>query len=148
VQSADPDILAQSRLIIGKEKDSWQAAKKINAWVYEQIRKVPVVSVPSAIDVLETKEGDCNEHTVLFTALARAAGIPTRMHVGLAYSNGRFFYHAWPSVYVGRWVDMDPTFGQNRADAAHIKLIEGDVGRQLDVIKLVNKIKLEVRGYR
>jgi Transglutaminase-like enzymes, putative cysteine proteases len=112
--------------------------------VYDHIQKIPVVSIPSAVDVLKTREGDCNEHTVLFTALARAAGIPAKMNVGIVYMNGRFYYHAWPAVYVGTWVDMDPTFGQTIADGTHIRLIEGDLNRQLDVIKLIGKIKLEV----
>jgi hypothetical protein len=66
------------------------------------------------------------------------------MNVGLAYANGRFYYHAWPSVYVGEWVDMDPTFGQNIVDVAHIRLIEGDLSKQLDIIKLLGCISLEV----
>ncbi len=50
----------------------------------------------------------------------------------------------WPVVYVGEWIDMDPTFGQDIADAAHIKLLEGDINRQLDIVKVLSKIKLEV----
>lgn len=148
VQVDDPAIRSLSRNIVGKERNSFRAAAKINQWVYKHVRKVPVVSIPSAIDVLKTKEGDCNEHTVLFTALARAAGIPAKMNVGLVYMNGRFYYHAWPAVYIGTWVDMDPTFGQIIADVTHIQLIEGNLNRQLDVIKLIGKIKLEVMETR
>lgn len=144
IQSEDDEIRALARRIAGGEKNSLAAARKINKWVFDNIYKVPVVSIPSAIDVLKTREGDCNEHTVLFTALARAAGIPAKVNVGLAYNEGRFYYHAWPGVYVGRWVDMDPTFGQETADAGHIKLLEGDITRQLDIVKLLSKIELEV----
>jgi len=148
IQSKDKKISAIAERIAGNEKNSFKVAQKINAWVFQKIRKVPVVSVPSAVDVLKTKEGDCNEHTVLFAALARNLGIPTKINVGLAYTGGRFYYHAWPSVFVGQWVDMDPTFGQDIADAAHIKLIEGDINKQLDIIQLLGKLKLEVISYK
>ena len=144
IQSRDGDIRALAARIVGSEKNSLLAAQKINQWLFKNIYKVPVVSIPSAIDVLKTREGDCNEHTVLFAALARAAGIPAKVNVGLAYTGGRFYYHAWPGVYVGKWVEMDPTFGQDIADAGHIKLLEGDISRQLDIVKLLSKIKLEV----
>lgn len=124
------------------------AAKKINNWVYKNIKKTPVVSIPSALDVLATMEGDCNEHTALFAALARSVGLPVKINVGLAYMEGSFYYHAWPSVFVGFWVDMDPTFGQDIADAAHIKFIDGDINRQLDIVRLIGKIKLEVIDYK
>ena len=68
----------------------------------------------------------------------------TKINVGLAYTNKRFYYHAWCSVFIGKWVDMDPTFGQNIADVGHIKLIEGDLNKQLDIIKVLGRIKVEV----
>jgi transglutaminase-like putative cysteine protease len=51
--------------------------------------KKPTVSLPSAREVLRTKVGDCNEHTALYVAMARAAGLPARIAVGLAYSAAR-----------------------------------------------------------
>ena len=148
VQSDDARIKDKAEQIVSGEKNSLLAAEKINTWVFEHLAKTPVLSVPSAVDVLKTREGDCNEHTVLFVALARAAGIPAKINVGLAYSSGRFYYHAWPSVYTGKWLDMDPTFGETFADAAHIKLLEGDLNKQLDIVRLLGKIKLEVIEYK
>lgn len=148
IQSENKEIITLARNIIKDELNSYRAAQKINKWLFENIRKVPVVSIPSALDVLRTKEGDCNEHAVLFAALARSVGIPAKVNVGLAYTNGRFYYHAWVSVYTGMWVDMDPTFGQDIADAAHIKLLEGDIDKQLDIVRLLGRIKLEVLEYR
>ncbi len=86
--------------------------------------KVLAVSVPSARDILKVMSGDCNEHTYLFTALARSVGLPAKVTVGIVYNEGIFYYHAWPSVYVGRWVEMEPIFGQHAVDATHIKLLE------------------------
>jgi hypothetical protein len=147
IQSKEPEIEKLSEKIIGKELNSYNAAIKINRWLFKNINKVPVISIPSALDVLNTREGDCNEHSVLFAALARRAGIPTKINVGLAFAQGRFFYHAWVSVYVGQWVDMDPTFGQDIADCAHIKLLEGDITKHLEIIRVLGKIKLEVLSF-
>jgi transglutaminase-like putative cysteine protease len=46
--------------------------------VYANIKKTPVLSVPNALEVLNNKMGDCNEHAVLTAALLRAAGFPRK----------------------------------------------------------------------
>ena len=58
----------------------------------------------------------------MFIALARSVGIPARICSGLIFSQDAFYYHFWPEVYVGRWVQTDPTLGQTLADANHIQL--------------------------
>jgi hypothetical protein len=138
VQSNDPEIRAQAaRLTEGLSAP--QAARAIADWVHENVRKTPTLSVPSAREVLEQRAGDCNEHTVLFTALARAAGIPTRMCTGLAYSAGQFYYHAWPEVWIGNWLAVDPTFGQYPADPLHLRLLTGGLEQQFEVLNLLGR---------
>src|SRR5690606_29572450 len=97
-----------------EETDPWRKSLRIYQWVYDTIAKEPLLSIPSAVDVLSSKKGDCNEHTVLFAALARAERIPTRIALGLVWSDDLrgFYYHAWPEVYAGAWIPMDPTLGQ------------------------------------
>src|SRR5207253_1751979 len=87
--------------------------------------------VPSAREVLRVLRGDCNEHAVLLTALARAAGIPARMVAGAVYLDGAFLYHAWSELWLGRWVSADAVFEQMPADATHVKLLEGGPERHL-----------------
>ena len=74
IQSDHPRIRALANEIVSGETDAQSAALRIKHWVYREITKEPTVSIPSALEVLETKRGDCNEHTVLFNALARAVG--------------------------------------------------------------------------
>jgi hypothetical protein len=148
IQSDDKRIIKQSAKIIAGEKDAREAAKKLNAWVYGAIQKKPVVSIPSALEVLSQRVGDCNEHTTLYTALARAAGIPTRMAAGIVYMESGFYYHAWPEVWLGAWTAIDPTFGQFPADATHIRFITGNLDRQSDILRLVGKLKVEVLEYK
>lgn len=148
VQSGSEKIKNLSKKIIGNEKSSWEASKRILHWVYGNIRKVPTLSVPSSLDVLEMRQGDCNEHTVLFTALSRAAGIPTEMVAGLVYVNGVFYYHAWPKVYVGEWINMDPTLGQEIADATHVPLLQGGLKEQLGLVSIIGNLRIKIIDYR
>ncbi len=125
-------------------------------WVYREVEKRPVLSLPNGLEVLRRKEGDCNEHTALYVSLARAAGVPARIAAGLVYTDqidGRpaFYYHAWPEVYLGGttpWVPLDPTFGQFPADATHLKLVEGDLDRQVEILGLMGQIGIQVREIR
>jgi hypothetical protein len=146
IQSDDPKIIRKSREILNGEENSIRAVKDINDWVYKNLDKVPTVSIPNALDVLKTKRGDCNEHATLFAALSRSVGIPTKMAFGIVYLDGKFYYHAWNEVFLGKWIEVDPTFGQFPADASHIKFVEGDLGRGSEMIKLVGKIKIEIRS--
>lgn len=144
IQSDDPAIIETARKIVGRESDSWKAAVRIARWVHREVEKSPTVSVPSALEVLRTRKGDCNEHTVLFVALARAAGIPAEIAVGIVYLNDSFFYHAWPRVWVGQWVSMDPTFGQEVADATHIELVHGGLDRQSEIVRLIGRLRVRI----
>jgi len=144
VQSGSPRIIARAKEIIGSEKDALAASRLIGQWVYDNLAKKPSAGIPSALEVLDNGYGDCNEHTVLFTALARSAGIPTRMCAGLVLMDGRFYYHAWPEVYVGSWVAIDPTFGQFPADATHIRLVYGGPDKQIGLLRVVGNIKAEI----
>ena len=138
IQSDDPDIQAQAARLT-TDLSPTEAARVITSWVYENVRKTPTLSVPSAREVLEQMAGDCNEHTVLFTALARASDIPTRMCTCLAFSAGQFYYHAWPEVWVGKWLAVDPTFGQFPADPLHLRLLTGGIEQQFEVLKLLGR---------
>jgi transglutaminase-like putative cysteine protease len=144
IQSRDPRIQAQARQIVGRVRDPRRAAELLNDWVYRNLEKEIAVSVPSAVQVLESRKGDCNEHTVLYVALARALGLPARTAAGLVYVDGRFYYHAWPEVYLDGWVAVDPTFGQFPADAAHLRFTVGGLARQVELVRLIGRIELEV----
>ena len=146
IQSADSKIKAQSLKITGEATSDRAKARAIYRWVYRNVTKEMTASMPSALDVLHTRKGDCNEHTYLFVALARAAGLPAKVVVGLAYHEGSFYYHAWPSVHVGHWLEMDPTWGQAAVDATHIAFVEGELANQLQLVKIMGKLEIEVVG--
>lgn len=125
-QSDDPAIRARARAIVGGETDSWQCALKLVHWVNRQMKKVSSEPQPiSATEILKSMRGDCTEHAILFAALAQAVGLPVKMAAGLAYADGAYHYHAWDEVYVGRWVEVDPTWGEDTVDAGHLQISSG-----------------------
>lgn len=148
LQVNDREIGALAVRIAGADRDPRVVAERINRWVFDSLAKEVTVSVPNAVQVLRTRRGDCNEHTQLFTALARAAGIPTRIATGLAYVDGKFYYHAWPEIRLRDWVAVDPTFGQFPADAAHLRFVRGGLTRQGELLRLVGNLRLEVLAAR
>jgi transglutaminase-like putative cysteine protease len=148
IQSDDARIKSTAARVLGGQRDSRQAARTLNEWVYTTLEKKPVVSIPSALEILEQRAGDCNEHTTLFTALARAAGIPARMAGGIVYMDDGFYYHAWPEVWLGQWTAIDPTFNQFPADATHIRFVIGNLDQQTEIMRLVGKLKVDVLEYQ
>ena len=116
-------------------------------WIKENIKQEPV-DVFTALDVLDGKKAECQGLALLYTAFARALGIPTRVVSGIIYSRRYqgFLYHAWTESLVnGRWIAVDPTFQQMPADATHIKFIEGEnISDLLPLVNLIGKIKLRI----
>jgi hypothetical protein len=144
VQSRHPMIRALARELVGDTQNDWQVAQDINRWVHINLEK-ELVDTVTALDALHERRGECQSHTYLFTALARAAGIPTRIVNGLVYSQeyAGFLYHAWPEVYVGEWRALDPTFGQSAVDATHIKLTEGTKEGPFGLMEFVGKVEID-----
>lgn len=145
IESREKSIVTTALSII---KDAWtmeDTLKQLTNWVYYSVKKKPSAGLPSALAVLNNLEGDCNEHSVLFTAIARALGIPTRIQLGIVYQRGSFYYHAWNACFDGnKWVEIDATFGQSIADAARIALSSGNISNSLDLVSSVGNIEIEI----
>jgi len=159
-QSDDPEIRKTAEGIVGEEKNSWRAAKKIAEWIKEEMTPNYDVGFADAKEILKNRKGDCSEHTVLTVALLRAAGIPARAAVGIMYGRGIFAYHMWPEVYAGQWVGLDSKWlavdkksGELYTDATHIKfgqsLLDESIFREMAqaVSDVIGKLKLEIIEY-
>lgn len=147
IQCDNPQIKAKALEAVGEARDAVAAARKLVSWVFTVLAKEPTASFPTALDVLENMKGDCNEHAVFYAALARSLGIPTKVAVGLVFMDGAFYYHAWNEVYLGAWVPVDATFGEFPAGALHLRLSEGDLSEQAQVLAVVGKIGLRILEY-
>jgi transglutaminase-like putative cysteine protease len=150
IESDAPEIRAEAERLVQGVTGVRARAERLTREVNALVEKRPTVSLPSALEVLRTKVGDCNEHTVLFVAMARALGIPARINVGVAYVRGAFYYHAWPEVYLdegngrGLWLPVDPTFNQFPADATHVRLARGGLDKQTAILPLIGRAKMTV----
>ncbi|WP_241426384.1 transglutaminase domain-containing protein [Geobacter benzoatilyticus] len=141
-----PDIIARSREAVGEETDPRKRVEKLVQWVAAAVEDT-VTDAPSPLDTLALRKGNCQSHARLYASLARAAGIPTRFVSGLVYLEGKgFLYHSWAESFVnGKWLQVDPTFGQVPVDATHVKLVEGEGPDDLAAIAgVVGKIKARV----
>lgn len=109
IQSEHPSIRAVADSLRAETKtDTWLLARSLARWVNGFIAdKNFAMGFASALEVLEAGAGDCTEHSVLLTALLRAAGIPARPAVGFAYTNGAFVGHMWTEAYVEYWRSLD-----------------------------------------
>lgn len=159
IPSTNPEMIARAVAVLQGSTDRVEAARKLNDWVHHYVQKVPTIGIPNGMEVLRTGEGDCNEHTALYVSLARAVGIPARIAAGLVYAPAigeAFYYHAWPEVRIGPiaadgaagWVPVDPTFGQFPADATHLKIVNGDLDKQIEIMGLIGKVSLVVNEVR
>ena len=153
IESDAPEIVAEAERALQGVTGTRARAERLTRYVNALLDKKPTVSLPSALDVLRTKVGDCNEHTVLYVAMARASGIPARIAVGLVFirgAQGAFYYHAWPEVYLdeggkrGLWLPVDPTLNQFPADGTHIRLVRGGLDQQAASVPLIGRLRMTV----
>ena len=148
VQSDHPEIVERAKAITDGVGGNWGKALAIQGWMAEHIQPEFRITLPSAIEVLHTGKGDCNEQSALFAALARAAGVPVRICTGLVYQRGAFYYHAWNEVLVSteqeRWIPIDPVLKQKIPDATHIKFGEGGLSEQAYITGLIGKIRARI----
>lgn len=144
IQSNHRGIRRKAQQVAPPYKKPIEKARLLTQWVYENIDKKPVISVPNAVTTFKRRVGDCNEHAALLAAMARAVGIPTQIEAGLVYMNGKFYYHAWNAFYVGEWITADAVFNQVPADVSHIRLTGGNMDQQLDLIGVIGRIRLSV----
>ena len=153
IESDAPEIIAEAVGAVKGVAGTRARAERLTRYVNLLLDKKPTLSLPSAREVLRTKVGDCNEHTVLYVAMSRALGIPARIAVGLVYIHGAFYYHAWPEVYLdegrgarglGLWLPVDPTLNQFPADATHLRLARGGLDKQTVILPLMGKLTMDV----
>jgi transglutaminase-like putative cysteine protease len=150
IESDAPEIAAEAAKAGANAATPRLRAERLVRHVHALVEKRPTISLPSALEVLKTRIGDCNEHTALYVAMARAAGLPARIDVGLVQLRGAFYYHAWPEVWIeespgrGLWLPVDPTLNQFPADVTHVRLARGGLDRQTAIMGLIGRARLDV----
>jgi transglutaminase-like putative cysteine protease len=145
-QSDHPKMRNHAVEIVDGAQSDWERVQRIAQWVTQNVAPLQTLSVPAALEVLENRSGGPNEQAVLFAGLAQAAGIPSRIAVGVVWDDTleRFHYHAWPEVRLDRWYWIDPHRSQALADATHIKLNDEGVETWTQTLFTISTIQIEV----
>jgi tetratricopeptide (TPR) repeat protein len=139
IPANDKSVANKAREIAGTDRDAWSVARKLADWTFKNL-KWKRVDYANAAQTLATREADCYEFSKFYVAMARSLGLPARVVSGMAYSDGSFGGHAWVEVYIGDWIEIDPTWGTSYVDATHIK----DSNGALLTYAVLNLVQLEV----
>jgi hypothetical protein len=117
--------------VVGTEKNPVVIAHKLYDWVLQYADywvKNPATCKASPVGstdhCLTTKTGNCTDFHSLWTSLARAAGVPTRMVYGSLFKkelDGKDTdqsYHCWPEFYAPKlgWIPHDVALADIYAD--------------------------------
>ena len=129
--------------IVGTETNPVLAARKLYDWMLANIdywvkdpKNKKASPVGSTDYCLTTKTGNCTDFHSLWTSLARASGIPTRMVYGSFFKkeldgqDADQSYHCWPEFYA-------TGFGWVPHDVAVADIFVGDFQTNADNEKLV-----------
>ncbi|OGT99522.1 MAG: transglutaminase [Geobacteraceae bacterium GWC2_48_7] len=146
IESDAPEIVARAKELAAGNKNSLETVKTFAIWTADYLKDT-LDDNPSAMAALKAKSGNAQAHARLFTALARAAGIPTRYVAGLISLEGKgFVYHSWAECLLGgEWIAVDPTYAQAPADPAHLKFITGDDYNDIaPLVSLIGRLRINI----
>ena len=106
----------------------------------------------SAVEILRSRDGVCRDYATLFTAVARAAGVPTRLCSGIVYFKDAFYYHAWVECQltpgIDGWYPFDATLDDDFVDATHVKFAQGDPADMFGAVRVVGQIQAEILDHK
>ena len=145
IDSDNKDIRKKAEdLRSGLKRDS-DKAEKLFYWVRDKIKYAPVVSIDlfrnyRASHTLARGRGFCVEKAALLTALARASGIPARLHLAdirnhliperllKVLGTDLFVCHGYCELYIReKWVKATPAFDLAMCRENRIIPVEFDV---------------------
>jgi hypothetical protein len=124
VQSDQAELRDMAARIIGPETDLLAAALRLRRWVADNMTFDLGIALAPSSEILRDKRGTCVGYATLLAALARAAGIPSRVVIGYVYALGMFGGHAWTEIETGgEWIPLDAALPSSGvADAARLGL--------------------------
>jgi len=128
----------------------------IGAFVHDYLKydKSYIGKLPSLGEIVQNKVGVCTEFAKLYSAMVRAAGIPSIIVDGGACGEyDQCQGHSWNMIfYDNRWIEVDPTWNlmSGIVSSSHVYVSESGEGAvqikyQGDAGKVVMGIDLEMR---
>ena len=161
-----PELEALSRQLLPSSASFAQSMLGLRTYIYDNFTYMPgVTEIRTPIsEVLEKKQGVCQDFAHLMIAIVRCAGLPARYVSGyietepVVGSNGLIgatASHAWVEVYLpsGLWLGIDPTndilegerhvqigVGRDYGDVSPLRgVFKGAERQQLSVIVSVSR---------
>lgn len=125
-----------------KPKDSYKLAKKLEKYVYQNIKTEDnKTKIKKASETFVDEKGDVTDKAILLAALLRKAQIPAKVMVGVKYSNqpeACFNYYCWVVANLGtEWVNLDASSNlENVSTVDYIALADADFALNKDVENL------------
>ncbi len=118
VPSSHQDIILKAAELVSTEKNPYKRAKAIYTWLTDSFEyKESEKADQPVLDALTHKSGSAYDMAILFSALARAAGIPAVPVAGIlvdAERNSRV--HWWAEFYLENfgWIPVDPALAMGK----------------------------------
>ncbi len=156
LQSRDHRVVEHARRATAGQTNPTQIALSMEKYVNKNLKsKNFSTALASAAEVARDMQGDCTEHAVLLAAMLRTKKIPSRIAVGLVYSelHAAFAGHMWTEAFLGgKWLPLDATMGRGGIGPGHIKLAESSFAddaptplvTMLPLLDILGKMKIEV----
>jgi hypothetical protein len=98
------DVAELSGEIVDGEENVLLSLRAIYDWMVDNVRYPAVTggSPQSPQETMTSLVGDCDDQSILFCSLARAAGIPTWLQIGLLYDSSSNIWggHAWVETFI------------------------------------------------
>jgi hypothetical protein len=146
--TADPAVKKAAAEATEGETDAKERAELILDWLDEKLEKQYVAGTAEPAAILAARKGDATEFARLFTAMARASGLPARVRVGFVGRRTAFYFHAWAEVWIDGWVAVDPFLGQFPADLTHLRVTtpgdDGLAGWKPTLVPGLDRLELRV----
>lgn len=97
-----------------RETNPYRKAKKIYTYLLNRLEFSDKTPLVTPLESLDKRKGDAYDYAILFTALARSAGVPARTVAGfLVYGEKQTKKHWWSEFYLEGfgWVPVDAALG-------------------------------------
>jgi hypothetical protein len=100
-----PAIVAASHSIVGTETNVYQILRNIYVWMIDNVNYPTGASggePQDAVETLQSRVGDCDDQSILFCSLARAAGVPAWLQMGALFVSAENSWggHGWLQAYI------------------------------------------------
>jgi len=121
VPSDNQKIKTAVNSIIGREQNPYLKAKAIYEWIINNMQISESIYSADLVYAMELRQCDPYAAALIYTAMARAAGVPCIPVAGvLINQNGQTLRHYWAEFWIDGfgWLPVDPSMGAGAVQLA------------------------------